>query len=428
MFKVLRIFGVCFLVLFSKLAFATLEIELTQGIDSATPIAIANFEGEESISAPENKISAVLQNDLKNSGQFRILDNKQTDFAANVDYALWQGQKIDYVTVGKVVKNGDQYNVSFRLFDIYHKNQALDKNYTVKASQLRTLAHHISDLIYQQVTGDRGVFSTKIAYIIVERKPNQKPKYRLEVADADGFNPKTLLNSSFPLMSPAWSSDGRKIAYVSFEGNRAQIFVQDVFSGDRKIISKYPGINGAPAWSPDGKKLALVLTLTGYPKIYTLDLGSNTLTRITDDWFLDTEPAWSPDGASLIFTSNRGGNPQIYRVTLADKKVTRLTYSGSYNARGSFVKNGKSIAMLHQDGDMFNIAAQDLATGRVTVLSNSGFDESPSIAPNGKMVVYATHSADRGVLAEVSMDGRVKLLLPAQDGEVQEPAWSPFFN
>lgn len=420
MFKICKILFICTIFLVGASAHAALELELTQGVDTAIPIAINSFGSQDSI-------SPVITADLKNSGRFKLVAGSATN-PSNIDFDYWRGQGADNVVTGQIVASGGQYKVSFKLFDVYNHNQLLADQYTVKSGQLRQLAHHISDLIYQQLTGDRGVFSTKIAYILVNRAPGQRPKYRFQVADADGYNPKTLLTSTFPLMSPAWSPDGKKIAYVSFEGHRAAIYIQDLASGQRRILSKFPGINGAPAWSPDGSKMALVLTQTGYPKIYILDLSSNSLQRVTSDYSLDTEPSWSPDGRSLIFTSNRGGTPQIYRVNLDDRSIKRVTYDGSYNARASFTADGKNIVMLHQDGEGFNIAAQDLTSGRVTVLTNSSSNESPSVAPNGKMVIYATDANNHGVLAEVSIDGRVKLLLPALDGEVQEPAWGPLKN
>lgn len=409
--KIIFLFGL----IISISAFAALDLELTQGVDSAIPIAVTAF-------APS--IHDVVVSDLKNSGRFRISD------ASNPNE--WKQQKLEAAVTANVQElGGNQYSVAFQLHDVLNNTTLLDRKYTISGSQLRQLSHHISDLIYQQLTGDRGVFSTKIAYILVQRAAAnmQQAKYTLEVADADGFNPKTLLSSDQPLMSPSWSPDGKYISYVSFEGNRAAIYQQSVATGAREIISKFPGINGAPAWSPDGRKLAIVLSQTGYPKIYLLDLTSKHLEQITNEWYLDTEPNWAPDGKSIIFTSNRGGsNPQIYRIYLNTKKIERVTFNGSYNARGSFASDGKSIAMLHQDGDLFSIAVQDLDSDRLTVLTKSGYDESPSIAPNGKMIVYATNFNGRGVLAVVSTDGRVKLMLPARQGEVQEPAWSPFLD
>lgn len=400
--------------------YAMLDLELTQGVDTAIPIAVLPFVGQETV-------SSVVGQDLQNSGRFRLTDVSDLgvqDYSA-ISYEYWAARKVNDVVIGKTNSSGSQYQTSFRLFDIYNKNMLLEKQYTTSSDQLRLLAHHISDLIYQQLTGDRGIFSTKIAYILVERAANMPTKYRLEVSDVDGYNPHTLLTSDQPLMSPTWSPDGTQIAYVSFEGNRAAIYVQNVATGQRRVLTKYAGINGAPAWSSDGKKMAVVLTQTGYPKIYVLDLVNNSVQRITNDWYLDTEPNWARDGKSIIFTSNRGGAPQIYRVYLDSKKVDRVTYKGNYNARAAFTADGKNIVMLHQEGDMFNIAIQDLVSGRVTVLTKSGQDESPTVAPNGKMVMYATNYQNKGVLAAVSTDGKVQILLPSREGEVQEPAWGP---
>ncbi len=401
---------------------AVLEIELTQGVNNALPIAVIPFASQDS-----GNITGIISNDLKNSGRFSLVDTSGMP-ADRIDFDRLKVQKIEALVTGQVKAVGySQYSVMFRLFDVYNKNKLFEKEYTVKQDQLRKLAHHISDVIYQQLTGDRGIFSTKIAYILVERQ-GRKAKYNLQVADSDGYNSHTLLTSKFPLMSPSWSPDGKNLAYVSFEGHRAAIYLQDIVTGKRKILTKFPGINGAPAWSPDGRRIALVLTQTGYPKIYVFDLATGSLDRLTDDWHIDTEPSWSPDGKSLIFTSNRGGGPQIYQVDTTSKHVKRLTFSGSYNAKASFTPKGDAIVMLHQEGEMFTIAHEDLKSSRVSLLTRSGLNESPSIAPNGKMVVYATNSNGRGMLAEVSIDGRVKLLLPAGQGEVQEPAWSPFLN
>ncbi|MCK4869789.1 MAG: Tol-Pal system beta propeller repeat protein TolB [Gammaproteobacteria bacterium] len=422
-----KLFGVVFVILVALPLYATaaLDLELTQGVDKALPVALMPFAGD---SAAAN-VTQVVNGDLGNSGQFNISLPKDLPspqgYNNKINYSYWRGQKINNVIVGSVSAGGYGYEIRFKLIDIYNHKVLLKEGFNCSKFQLRELAHHVSDLIYQQLTGVRGIFSTKIAYVLVQRN-GDKQKFSLMVADQDGFHPRALLISPEPLMSPAWSPDGGKIAYVSFENKRATIYVQNVATGQRRVVTKYPGINGAPAWSPDGRKMALVLTKTGYPKIYTLNLRSNKLEQITTGYALDTEPAWAPDGKSIIFTSSREGGPQIYRVYLNNKKVERVTYQGNYNARASFTADGKSIVMLHREDGMFNIAAQDLASGRINFLTAAGMDESPSIAPNGSMVVYATNYGGRGILAEVSLDGRVKLRLPAQEGEVQEPAWGPF--
>lgn len=463
---------------FSPPLYAAIDLELTQGVDSARPIAIMPLMGEEAISDNASNVRAVVGKDLENSGRFKLANvtgllpalgagggasggvgaaknggsvaaggSTNAAVSSGINYDFWRDKKVENVVIGDIKRMGrSDFQISFKLFDVYGKAMLLDRQYSrVPSAQLRTLAHHVSDLIYEKLTGERGIFSTKIAYVVVQRSGGVgeavvagATRYSLELADVDGYNPRTLLTSDQPIMSPAWSPDGKKIAYVSFEGNRAAIYVQDVATGQRQVVSKQPGLNSAPAWSPDGKKLAVVLSISGYPKIYVMSAngmggGSGSgdggaTEQITSDWYLDTEPNWAKDGQSILFTSNRGGTPQIYRVYLASKKVERVTYAGSYNARASFTADGKNIVMLHQDGGAFNIALQDLATGRMSTLTRSDFNESPSVAPNGKMVAYASNAGGRGVLAMVSSDGKVKLLLPALQGEVQEPAWSPFLE
>lgn len=426
-----RVLVVIYATIMSCFAYAALELELTQGISSALPIAITQFSSS-SASSQSSALCDVIRNDLKNSGRFRLVE--LSGFFGlggskdKLDYESWRSQRADNVVTGSIEPvSNSQYKISFELHDVYGKTVLLSQQYTVSQAQLRKIAHHISDIIYQKLTGIRGVFSTKIAYILVNRGQG-KTRYVLEISDADGFNPKTLLSSNQPIMSPAWSPDGKHIAYVSFEGKRSSIYTQELSTGKRKLISKFPGINGAPAWSYDGRKMALVLTRTGDPKIYLLDLATKSLRQLTFGRALDTEPNFSPDGMSLVFTSNRSGSPQIYKLDLATGEVSRLTYNGNYNARGSFSPDGKSLIMLHQDEGMFNVATQDIESGRVTTLTRTGFDESPSVAPNGSMIVYATTYNRNGILAEVSSDGRIKLNLPAHGGEVQEPAWSPFLN
>ena len=304
-----------------------------------------------------------------------------------------------------------------------------NKQYRVHMRDLRQLAHHISDEIFQNLTGEREVFSTRIAYILVENRGQQgQASYTLEVADADGQNPRILLRSSHPIMSPAWSPDGKRIAYVSFESNKSEIYIVNVATGRRELITSYEGINGAPSWSPDGKKLAVVLSKSGHPNIYIVDLATKQLERLTTTRAIDTEPHWSPDGNSIIFTSDRGRTPQIYRVTLINKKIERMTFEGNYNASASYAPDGKAIILLHRIGSGFNIALQDINTGHISQLTRFGNNESPSISPNGRMVLFAAKHGCRNVLSMVSTDGRVRLTLPARTGEVQEPAWPPFLG
>jgi TolB protein len=418
-------FCIISILLFATHAYAALDLELTQGVDKALPIAIMSF-------SEHHDIGKIISSDLQNSGRFKVVNidaPQQLSYGVHaVNYAYWAEQKIDNVVIGGTRSLGKKYRVTFQLLDVYGKSILLDEDYTIPKDQLRSLAHHISDLIYQQLTGECSIFSTKIAYVLVERKPDKSTQHSLIVTDADGYDPKLLLVSPAPIMSPAWSPTGQHIAYVSFEHNKAAIYVQDVATGKRELKTEFPGINGAPAWSPDGTKLALVLTKTGYPKIYLLDLKTKKLQQITYDYALDTEPNWAPDGKSIIFTSDRGGSPQIYQLDLQTEQIQRLTYQGDYNARASFTPDGKSIVMITRDNGAFNIAMQDLASNQINILTESGINKSPSIAPNGRMIVYATNKDGQGVLAEVSVDGTIKLTLPAEEGDVQEPAWSPFLN
>ncbi len=444
--RVIIIIQLCCGLLFSHLANAALDLELTRGVVGAVPIALVPFSNDAAVVSGQTTVSAVITQDLNNSGQFNVTNpSSATTQAINkVDLAYWQKQRVNDVVVGSVsTLPGGQYQVHFQLYNVYAKDNKenavaanavlIDQTFSTSQSGLRTLAHHISDLIYQKLTGNRGIFSTKIAYILVQRPVNQRPIYSLEIADQDGFNEQTLLRSYQPIMSPAWSPDGKQLAYVSFENLNAAIYIQDLQTGQRRLVSASPGINGAPAWSPDGTQLALVLTKTGNPKIYTLNIGSGHLEQITHGYSIDTEPAWAPDGKSLIFTSSRGGNPQIYQYTFADNNtsvdpVARLTFDGNYNARAQFLPDESGIVMMHRDSGLFGIAKQNLTDSRVSVLTQSGNDESPSIAPNGRMILYASRYGGRGVLAVVSIDGRVKLRLPAKQGAVQEPAWSPFLS
>ncbi len=412
-------------------SYAAIQLELTQGVNAAIPIAITPFVNQTNNVPNNTTLTAVIQNDLQNSGEVRVV---QSGLLSNVAGTDWKKLGADYVVSGQVKPMGaGQYEVSFQLENIYststapNSNILLNQSFRVTQPALRSLAHHISDLIYQKLTGVRGIFSTKIAYILLQRSQSQAAQYFLIVADEDGFNPKILFRSNQPLMSPTWTPDGRNLAYVSFEGHQAAIYEQNLASGSRQMISNFPGINGAPAFSPDGRRMALVLTRTGNPNIYIMNLGTRQLTQITNDYSIDTEPAFSSDGKSLYFTSNRTGGPQIYRYDFGSGQVSRITFDGNYNARACVSPNDNRIALMHREDGLFSIAKQNLSSGRLTLLTQAGLDDSPSLAPNGKMILYGSRFADRGVLGMVSIDGHVKLRLPAQEGSVQDPSWSPYF-
>lgn len=444
-FKFLR-FVFLFSFFVSGMALGTLTIEITQGVNSALPIAIVPFQWTGQASLPPENIAAIVSNDLEQSGRFKALPvPKMPQFpgeANQVNYAAWRGMGMESLVVGQIEELGGSYRVLFQLIDVFKvpvaepsgqgvllSNPILaSQEYRVSSQDFRRLAHQISDIIFEKLTGMRGAFSTKIAYVSLEQLGLNKKRYRLEISDIDGFNPKELLVSSEPLMSPAWSPQGDMLAYVSFEKRRPEIYIQQVATGRREIVASFSGLNGAPAWSPDGQNLAMVLSKDGNPEIYILNLAGRQLTRLTRNAAIDTEPQWSPDGKSIVFTSDRGGKPQIYRRRLDSGEEARLTFTGDYNARPRFTPDGLRLIMVHRNFNRFHIAVQDIEAGITQVLTETELDESPTVAPNGSMVIYATQYAERGVLSAVSIDGRVKLRVPSQRGEVREPAWSPFFN
>jgi TolB protein len=403
---------------------AELTIQITQGMEGAAPIAIVPFAAAGPLPAD---VAAVVAADLERSGRFAPLPvadmlERPSD-GAQVDFKNWRMLGQHHLVVGQVLNEAGGYMVQFQLFDVYQGGQLLALRVPAGSNELRRAAHHIADLIYEKLTGERGAFNTRIAYVTASGGGDAR-RYTLMVADADGHSPQTILRSKQPIMSPSWSPDGRRLAYVSFERRRSEIYVQEVGTGSREAVASHDGINGAPAWSPDGRRLALTLSRGGNPDIYVLDLGSRALTRITDSSAIDTEPTWSPEGASLAFTSDRGGRPQIYRASSTGGGAQRLTFEGDYNARPVFSADGKRLAMVHRGGSGFTIAVLDLATRALTVLSEGGQDESPSFAPNGSMVIYASG----GVLAAASVDGRVRQRLTLTEGDVREPAWSPYQN
>jgi TolB protein len=410
---------------------AALTIEITQGVDGALPVAIVPFgwQGPIGGSAPVD-VSAVITADLARSGRFSTLP--VNDMLAHphegteVNFRDWRLLNVESLVVGRVINSEGSYIVQFQLFDVFRSQPLIGYSIRSTAAGLRLTAHQISDLIYEALIGEKGAFATRIAYVTEQYGRDGSHQYSLQVADADGFNPQPVLNSTRPLLSPSWSPDGKKLAYVSFESNRPAIYIQEIDSGQRELLTSYPGLNGAPVWSPDGNKLALVLSKNGNADVFILDLVRRNLRQITRNYAIDTEPVWYPDGSALIFTSDRGGTPQLYRITLADQKVSRLTFEGRYNTRASFSPDGKRIAMVHKDDGSYRIALMELDTGALQVLTDSKLDESPSFAPNGSMIIYATENKGRGVLSAVSVDGRVKQRLALQEGDAREPAWSPY--
>ena len=409
-------------------ASAQLTIEITQGVEGALPIAVVPFGAGLPLAESED-VSAVVHTDLGRSGRFNMLPvvsmPERPSSPEQIQLESWRPTRVDYLVVGRITPIGPELSVQYALVDALAGKLLLNEAYTVDRPGLRRLAHHISDRIYQQLTGERGAFSTRIAYVIAERQVGGGD-YQLVVADADGFNPQVILRSGDPIMSPAWSPDGSRLAYVSFENRRAQIFMQDLFSGQRQLLTAEPGINGAPAWSPDGRTLALTLSRDGNPEIYILNLLGGTLSRLTNNTAIDTEAVWSPDGRSIVFTSDRGGSPQLYQISANGGAARRLTFEGDYNARASFAPDGRSIAFVHRSGRRFRIAVQDLAAKQIRALTRGNLDESPSFAPNGRMIVYATSQGGRGELAAVSVDGKVQQRLVLRAGDVREPAWAPF--
>ena len=436
--RIIRLFSIITGFVFLTNAQAALHLELTQGMNAALPIAVIPFANQTSNVPGNTTVSQVISNDLQNSGEFNVktgnfLIQQPTQLSA-INLPYWQKQGMSDIVIGQVQSSGGgRYTVSFQLVDV--NNQAsgngavsplLQQTFSVNQGGLRQLSHHISDLIYEKLTGSRGIFETKIAYILAQHYSNNTGRYQLIVADEDGFNPQSLLNSSEPMMSPTWLPNGRGLAYVSFEGHRASIYLQNLGSGGRQLIAQYPGMNNAPAFSPNGRRMAMVLTLSGNPNIYVMDLATKHLTQITSGVSIDTEPAFTKDGQYLYFTSNRAGGPEIYRYSFSTGQTERVTFEGDYNARACLTPDGQTLVMMHRQNGVFNIAKQNLSSGRFMILTDSGSDDSPSLAPNGKMVLYGTRYAGHEVLGLVSLDGRVKLRLPSQQGDVQDPSWSPF--
>ena len=352
-----------------------------------------------------------------------------------MNFADWRRQGSEVLIIGRVLEaSPGEFEIQVQVFDVLRGRALLGYRQPARAADFRRSCHRVADIIYEKLTGVRGIFSTRIAYVTVVRSKVQanvpgriKSSYRLIVADADGENPRVMVQSQEPLMSPAWSPDGRKIAYVSFEAQRSEIYVQDLSSGSRQRVSARPGVNGAPAWSPDGQRLAVSLSRdNGNLDIYTLDTRNQVLTRLTTGPAIETEPAWSLDGQQIYFTSDASGGPQVYRIAADGGSAQRVTFEGPYNARPRIAPDGKQLAVVHNDRGNYRIAVVELARSTTQVLSDGRLDESPSFAPNGEMLIFAAREGTRGVLATVSTNGRIKQRISTLEGDVREPAWSPF--
>jgi TolB protein len=404
-------------------AHAQLTIEIVGGAGTAIPIAMVPFDGEP---VGPTSISYIAGADLARSGLFRLVDpsgvQPRPTRIEDVQAAVWRGKGADAVVVGSARPLADgRVEVRFVLVDVVKQVPLVAMVYSVTPAQFRATAHKIADVIYEKMTGDPGVFSTRIAYIT-----KQGTRFQLLVADADGFEPQSIVTSNEPMLSPRWSPDGTRIAYVSFESKKPVVYVQNLATGARTVVANFRGSNSSPAWSPDGRTLAVTLTKDGTSQLYLMNSDGSNPQRVMTSRGIDTEAMFMPDGKSLLFTSDRGGSPQIYRLTLAGGAVERLTYDGSYNVSPRPFPDGKGFAFVRRDGGRFQVAVQDFASRQVQVLTSGPLDESPSVAPNGKLILYANEVGGRGTLAAVSSDGRVKQRLVSPATDVREPAWGPF--
>ena len=418
---------------------ADLVIEVTQGNDQLISLAVSPFSWQGSRVLPEDP-AAIVENDLALSGLFKAIPRaSMLSYPASeteVYYRDWKALGASYLVTGQVSFTDNSYTFNYQLYDVIRGVRVAKGGFTGSESQLRDLAHHVSDAVYEEITGLTGDFSSRIVYVTAQRQGAEKTAYQLNYADADGKRSRTIFTSSEPVMSPSWSPDGTRVAYVSFEQGRPEIYLQELATGKRTKLTSFRGLNSSPVWSPDGKSIAMVLSKDGNPDVYILDLATRKISNVTNHYGIDTEPDWMPDGRGLVFTSNRGGSPQIYQQSITRNRggeflpqgsPRRLTFEGRFNARAKVFPDGKSLALVHKGRGAadYNIAVLDLDTDRLRLLTSSRLEDSPSVAPGGRRLIYSSQGGKNGELGIVSADGRVKQRLPAAQGDVREPAWGP---
>ena len=404
-----------------SMAHAVLSIEIIGAGEHQIPVSLVPFGGDANLAL---SINTVVTGDLLRSGLFRLVDpaGKSPHELADVSYPDWQVRGADALVIGSVVLQPDgRIGARFRLLDVVKQVQLAGQLVSADGDQVRAVGHRIADLIYEKLTGAKGVFSTRIAYV----NRFEKKKFSLIVADSDGYNEQTVLEQKEPIMSPAWSPDGSHLAYVSFETGHAVVYVQSLYTRQRKVLADFRGSNSAPAWSPDGKRMAIVLTRDGSSEIYLIKPDGSGLHRITFSGAIDTEPSFSPDGQSLLFTSDRGGSPQIYSKPVAGGPAQRMTFGDGNNFSPRYSPDGKGFVYTHFINGMFYIATQDFQNGQVEILTLGGWEKNPSFAPNGKLILFASEARSRGILATVSSDGRVQQHMFTQSGDAREPVWGP---
>lgn len=431
--KMLKIWLTAFaLLLVAQNLYAQGAIEITRGTDKASPIAVVPFGWQGGTPLPED-IAEIVANDLRNSGMFAPFDRRNMlstpTQASEIFPRDWRILGVEYVVAGQINADpgSDQYRLQFSLYSVVREEVLMTRTVSGNRSQLRDMAHHLSDQVFEEITGIKGAFNTKLLYVAAERFSVDNTRFTLQRSDYDGARAVTLLQSREPILTPSYAPDGQRIAYVSFESGRPEIFVHYIQTGRRERITSFEGLNGAPSWSPDGQRLAFVLSRDGNPEIYVMELANKQLRRITNHFAIDTEPDWL-DANTIVFTSDRGGRPQIYKQNINTGVTERLTFVGNYNANAKLSVDGRTMVMVHrQEGNRnFQIAIQDLERGNLRVLTETSLDESPTVSPNGVMLIYATRQQGRGVLMLVSTNGRARSVIPTQFTDLRVPSWSPY--